>query len=55
MKEVGKLKLKQLKKNELERREMNAVKGGCSNCSGGCGCGFDDFSNGQNYQNNYGY
>ena len=54
MKEVGKLKLKQLKKNELKRREMNAVKGGCS-CSGGCGCGFGGFSDGQNYQNNYGY
>ena len=27
MKNLGKLKLKQLKKEELERREMNALKG----------------------------
>lgn len=54
MKEVGKLKLKQLKKNELERREMNAVKGGCD-CKGNCGCPFDLISYATNVQNNYGY
>lgn len=54
MKEVGKLKLKQLKKNELKRREMNAVKGGCS-CSGGCGCPFDAVDYARDIQNNYGY
>ena len=40
MKNLGKLKLKQLKKEELERREMNALKGGCS-CGTACGCGSD--------------
>ena len=37
MKELGKLKLHQLKKAELERREMNALKGGCG-CTTACGC-----------------
>lgn len=54
MKNLGKLKLKQLKKEELERREMNALKGGCS-CGTACGCGSDgSWSGGSSYQNNYG-
>ncbi|MDR1583952.1 MAG: TIGR04149 family rSAM-modified RiPP [Prevotellaceae bacterium] len=32
---LGKLKLNQFRKVELEKREMNALKGGCS-CK--CGC-----------------
>ena len=52
MKNLGKLKLKQLKKEELERREL---KGGCS-CGTACGCGSDgSWSGGSSYQNNYGY
>lgn len=35
MKKLGKLKLNQLSKVELEQREMNALRGGCY-CS--CGC-----------------
>ena len=55
MKNLGKLKLKHLKKEELERREMNALKGGCS-CGTACGCGSDgSWSGGSSYQNNYGY
>jgi len=34
MKNLGKLKLNQLNKAEIEKREMNALRGG-----GGCVCG----------------
>ncbi|MFV0271364.1 MAG: TIGR04149 family rSAM-modified RiPP [Macellibacteroides fermentans] len=40
MKTLGKLKLNQFRKAELEKREMNILKGGCSckcACSGGDG------------------
>ena len=30
---LGKLKLNQLRKSELEKREMNALKGGCTTSS----------------------
>jgi natural product precursor len=35
MKSLGKLKLNEFRKTELEKRELNALKGGCS-CK--CGC-----------------
>jgi natural product precursor len=35
MKTLGKLKLNQFRKTELEKRELNALKGGCS-CK--CAC-----------------
>jgi natural product precursor len=38
MKKLEKLKLNQLRKIELEQREMNALKGGCG-CSDRCPCG----------------
>lgn len=37
MKKLGKIKLNQFSKEELERRKMNALKGGCM-CVGWCGC-----------------
>lgn len=37
MKKLGKLKLNQLRKAELELREMNSLRGGA--CAGGYGCG----------------
>lgn len=37
MKKLGKIKLNQFSKDELERRKMNALKGGCG-CIGRCGC-----------------
>lgn len=54
MKDLGKLKLKQLKKTELERRELNALRGGC-NCGTACGCAYDSWSSGSKTQNNAGY
>jgi natural product precursor len=43
MKTLGKLKLNQLRKAELEKREMNVLKGGCS-CKNRCVCsGSGDF------------
>jgi len=40
MKTLGKIKLNQFSKDELDQRKMNALKGGCS-CTfgGGDGCG----------------
>lgn len=37
MKKLSKIKLNQFSKDELERRKMNALKGGCG-CTAGCGC-----------------
>lgn len=44
MKTLGKLKLNQFRKAELEKRELNALKGGCS-CKCACGGGSDDYLN----------
>lgn len=42
MKTLGKIKLNQFCKDELDRRKLNALKGGC-NCTfgwgSGCNCG----------------
>jgi len=40
MKTLGKIKLNQFSKNELDQRKLNALKGGCD-CSGkeSCDCG----------------
>ena len=38
MKKLGKLKLNQLSKAEMEKREMNALSGGI--CSGLCSCAY---------------
>lgn len=37
MKKLGKIKLNQFSKDELDRRKLNALKGGCA-CSRGCYC-----------------
>jgi natural product precursor len=37
MKKIGKIKLNQFSAVELDRRKMNALKGGCI-CSSGCYC-----------------
>jgi len=37
MKTLGKLKLNQFSKAELDQRALNALKGGC-NCSSLCSC-----------------
>ena len=37
MKELKRLKLVQLSKDELKSKEMNILKGGINNC---CGCGY---------------
>ena len=51
MKKVGKIKLNQFGQEELDRRKLNALKGGCGCTSGGCGCGgSSDWS----YYNNFG-
>lgn len=42
MKKLSKIKLNQFSKEELDRRKMNALKGGCAcTYAGGCvrGCG----------------
>jgi len=44
MKTLGKLKLNQFSKEELDQRKMNALKGGCVcsiGCSG-CACSYGD-------------
>jgi natural product precursor len=47
-KTLGKIKLNQFRKVELERREMNILKGGC-NCTGcACGCFWDSTDDGVN-------
>jgi|GEM_PF-4881039 len=33
---LGKLKLNQLSKSELKKREMKVLKGGCGSCGDGC-------------------
>jgi len=38
MKTLGKIKLNQFRKSELEQREMNALKGGCSCSQCPCSC-----------------
>ncbi|MDR0575041.1 MAG: TIGR04149 family rSAM-modified RiPP [Tannerella sp.] len=38
MKKLGRIKLNQLSKVELEQRKMNALKGGCQCSYGGSGC-----------------
>jgi natural product precursor len=53
MKKLGKLKLNQFSKAELENRQLNALKGGC-NCSyiDGCVCiceGPDDSAESRGY------
>jgi natural product precursor len=47
MKTLGKLKLNQLRKAELEKREMNALKGGCS-CKCVCAGGWDHLNTSSN-------
>ena len=40
MRKVGKIKLNQFGQEELDRRKLNALKGGCGCTSGDCGdCG----------------
>lgn len=39
MKKVGKIKLNQFGQEELDRRKLNALKGGCGCTSGSCGYG----------------
>jgi natural product precursor len=46
-KTLGKLKLNQFRKAELEKREMNALKGGCS-CKCGCAGGWDHLNTSSN-------
>ena len=49
MKKISKIKLNQFSKDELDRRKMNALKGGCEcrySCDGACpslgwGAGYD--------------
>ena len=40
MKRIGKIQLSQLSKNEMERRKINALRGGASDtiCVSRCGC-----------------
>lgn len=37
MKKISKIKLNQFSKDELDRRKLNALKGGCP-CNTRCGC-----------------
>ena len=37
MKKIGKIKLNQFSKEELDRRKLNALKGGCD-CRDWCSC-----------------
>lgn len=39
MKKIGKIKLNQFSSEELERRKLNALKGGCDCTYGGTSCG----------------
>lgn len=43
MKKITSLKLNQLSKTDLEKREMNSLRGGIGEC---CGCGCHYVSNG---------
>ena len=47
MRDIGIINLYRLYKAELDQREMNALKGGCS-CPCPCACGFDDVANSSN-------
>jgi natural product precursor len=61
MKKINKLSLTQLTKAELEKRQMNAIKGGCA-CPGSCGCLYagpqcpsgDSYYGGSSTEDNYG-
>ena len=44
MKTLGKLKLNQFSKNEMDQRKLNALKGGCD-CGVECSCGCDFYTN----------
>ena len=37
MKKLGKMKLNEFSKTELDQRKLNALKGGCS-CGSACAC-----------------
>lgn len=50
MKTLGKLKLNEFRKAELEKRELNTLKGGCS-CKCACG-GAWDYTNSSTGGNN---
>lgn len=39
MRKISKIKLNQFSQDELSRRKLNALKGGCGCTSGGCDCG----------------
>lgn len=39
MKTLGKIKLNEFRKAELEKRELNTLKGGCSKCKCACAGG----------------
>lgn len=55
MKKLGKIKLNQFSKDELDRRKLNALKGGCS-CSSACGCrDSHEHSGFYNYHHSGGY
>jgi natural product precursor len=47
MKTLGKLKLNQFRKAELEKREINALRGGCY-CKCACAGGSSDLNTGSN-------
>lgn len=49
MKKLGKLKLNQIEKSEMENREMNNLKGGGDSCS--CGCHYAS-TGGSSYADN---
>ncbi|MBB4624848.1 MULTISPECIES: TIGR04149 family rSAM-modified RiPP [Parabacteroides] len=45
MKTLGKIKLNEFRKSELEKRELNTLRGGCS-CKNYCSCsGSSDYEN----------
>ncbi len=47
MKKLNKIKLNQLNKDELEKRQMNSIYGGCSShCGCGCAAGSGTYDNG---------
>ena len=52
MRNLGKIKLNQFSKDELDQRKMNALKGGCSCYAvcGGCRC-YLSLKNGTFYSN----
>lgn len=53
MRKLSKIKLNQFSKDELDRRKLNALKGGCGCTSGYCDCGnTSDWSYYDNYRAN---